>query len=76
MPWKARQDAATTHQKFLPFVRELARFREDYAQRRDIPAAGSTRMTALVELASTKPRNMQELGRFALLADASSSEWR
>jgi len=64
--WK-RVKTRNNAPKFLAIVRELARFREDYAQRRDIPRSRVYKDDALVELASTKPRNMQELGRSRLL---------
>ncbi|MFP4328707.1 MAG: ribonuclease D [Paracoccaceae bacterium] len=64
--WK-RVKTRNTTPKFLAILRELARFREEYAQRRDIPRSRVFKDDALVELASTKPRNMQELGRSRLL---------
>ncbi|SDN91039.1 ribonuclease D [Lutimaribacter pacificus] len=53
--------------KFLAIVRELARFREAYAQSRDIPRSRVFKDDALVELASTKPRSMNDLGKSRLL---------
>ncbi|WP_425102088.1 ribonuclease D [Tropicibacter sp. S64] len=53
--------------KFLAIVRELAAFREDYAQSRNIPRNRVFKDDALVELASTKPMNMNDLGRSRLL---------
>lgn len=53
--------------RFLAIVRELARFREGYAQSRNIPRNRVFKDDALVELASTKPQNMQDLGRSRLL---------
>lgn len=57
----------TQSARFLSIVRELARFREGYAQSRNIPRNRVYKDDALVELASTKPSNMQELGRSRLL---------
>ena len=57
----------TTSAKFLGLVRELARFREVYAQTRDIPRARVYKDDALVELASTKPLTEADLGRSRLL---------
>ena len=57
----------TTAPRFLAIVRELARFREAYAQERDVPRARVFKDDALIELASTKPANEQELGRSRLL---------
>lgn len=53
--------------KFLAIVRELARFREDHAQSRNIPRSRVYKDDALVELASTKPANIEALGRSRLL---------
>jgi ribonuclease D len=53
--------------RFLAIVRELARFRESYAQARDIPRNRVFKDDALLELASTKPRDMSELSRSRLL---------
>jgi ribonuclease D len=52
---------------FLAVVRELARFREGYAQSRNIPRNRVFKDDALVELASTKPASQQDLGRSRLL---------
>jgi ribonuclease D len=57
----------TTSGKFLSVVRELARFREDYAQTRNVPRSRVYKDDALLELASTKPGNYEELGRSRLL---------
>ncbi|MCG7572112.1 ribonuclease D [Phaeobacter sp. CNT1-3] len=64
--WK-RVKTRTTSGKFLAVVRELAKFREGYAQQRNIPRSRVFKDDALVELASTKPGNMQDLGRSRLL---------
>ena len=53
--------------KFLAIVRELARFREIYAQSRDIPRNRVYKDDALVELASTKPTSDKDLSRSRLL---------
>lgn len=57
----------TTSGRFLAIVRELARFREDYAQTRDVPRSRIFKDDALLELASTRPTNVEELGRSRLL---------
>ncbi len=57
----------TTSGRFLAVVRELARFREDYAQSRDVPRSRVYKDDALLELASTRPANFEELGRSRLL---------
>lgn len=53
--------------KFLAIVRELAKFREAYAQERNVPRSRVYKDDALTELASTKPRDMNDLSRSRLL---------
>lgn len=53
--------------KFMALVRELARFREDFAQSRNIPRSRVYKDDALLELASTKPDSIDALGRSRLL---------
>ena len=62
-----RVKTRTTSGRFLAIVRELARFRETYAQTRDIPRSRVYKDDALVELASTKPLNENDLNRSRLL---------
>ncbi|MBY6089339.1 ribonuclease D [Pseudooceanicola sp. 502str34] len=57
----------TTSGKFLAVLRELAKFREAYAQERNVPRSRVYKDDALVELASTKPKDMKDLGRSRLL---------
>ena len=57
----------TNSGRFLAVVRELARFREFYAQSNDVPRSRVMKDDAILELASTKPANMQDLGRSRLL---------
>ncbi len=64
--WK-RVKTRTQSGKFLAIVRELARFREAYAQERNIPRTRVYKDDALVEIASTKPQSEQDLGRSRLL---------
>jgi ribonuclease D len=64
--WR-RVKTRTTSPKFLAIVRELAKFREAHAQSRNIPRNRVFKDDALVELASTKPANMNDLGRSRLL---------
>lgn len=64
--WK-RVKTRTNSPKFLAIVRELAAFRESYAQERNIPRNRVYKDDALVELASLKPKNGEELGRARLL---------
>jgi ribonuclease D len=64
--WK-RVKTRTNAARFLGIVRELAAFREDYAQSRNIPRNRVYKDDALVELASNKPKNLEELGRARLL---------
>lgn len=62
-----RVKTRTTSGRFLSIVRELARFREAYAQDRNVPRSRLFKDDALLELASTKPTNHEELGRSRLL---------
>ncbi|MZR12959.1 ribonuclease D [Maritimibacter sp. DP07] len=64
--WK-RVKTRTHSGRFLAIVRELARFREGYAQARNIPRSRVFKDDALMELASTKPKDMSELSRSRLL---------
>lgn len=57
----------TSSGRFLAIVKELARFREEYAQRNNVPRSRVMKDDALLELASTRPTNMEELGRSRLL---------
>lgn len=57
----------TTSGRFLAVVKELARFREDYAQSNNVPRSRVMKDDALLELASTRPQSMEELGRSRLL---------
>lgn len=62
-----RVKTRTTSGRFLALVRELARFREEYAQSRNVPRSRVFKDDALLELASTKPTTLEELGRSRLL---------
>ena len=62
-----RVKTRTQSGRFLALVRELARFREDYAQTRNVPRARVFKDDALLELASTRPSTVEELGRSRLL---------
>lgn len=57
----------TTSGRFLAVVKELARFREDYAQKNNVPRSRVMKDDALLELASTRPTSAEELGRSRLL---------
>jgi len=57
----------TTSGRFMAVVKELARFREEYAQTQDIPRSRVYKDDALLELASTRPTNAAELSRSRLL---------
>jgi ribonuclease D len=60
---KTRNDSG----RFLAIVRELAAFRENYAQSRNIPRSRVYKDDALLELASLKPATLDDLGRTRLL---------
>lgn len=57
----------TSSGRFLAVVRELARFREDYAQTRNVPRSRVLKDDALLEVASTKPKTIEDLGKSRLL---------
>ena len=48
----------TSSGRFLAVVKELARFREAYAQGQNVPRSRVMKDDALLELASTKPQSM------------------
>ncbi|WP_424964516.1 ribonuclease D [Dinoroseobacter sp. S375] len=64
--WR-RIKTRTNSGKFLATVRELAEFRETYAQTRNVPRSRVFKDDALLELASTRPKSMQDLSRSRLL---------
>ena len=57
----------TTSGRFLAMVKELAKFRETYCQAQNIPRSRVMKDDALLELASTRPTSLEELGRSRLL---------
>jgi len=62
-----RVKVRTTAPRFLAIVRELAKFRETFARDRNIPRTRVYKDDALLELASTKPKNFKDLGKSRLL---------
>lgn len=62
-----RVKTRTSSARFLGVVKELARFREEYAQSRNIPRSRVFKDDALLELASTRPQSHDELSRARLL---------
>ncbi len=62
-----RVKTRTNSGRFLSIVRELAKFREIYAQTRNIPRSRVIKDDALLELASTRPATLEDLGRSRLL---------
>ncbi|MXQ07515.1 ribonuclease D [Alphaproteobacteria bacterium GH1-50] len=62
-----RVKTRTNSGRFLAVVRELARFREDFAQSRNIPRSRVMKDDALLELASSRPASLQDLSRSRLL---------
>ncbi|MEE9455007.1 MAG: ribonuclease D [Paracoccaceae bacterium] len=64
--WK-RLKTRTTSRRFLAIVRELAAFRETTAQQRNVPRNRIYKDDVITELASTKPKSHEELGRSRLL---------
>jgi ribonuclease D len=57
----------TTSGRFLAVVKALARFREAYAQGQNVPRSRVMKDDALLELASTRPTTVEDLGRSRLL---------
>ena len=57
----------TSSPRFLAILRELAQFRETYAQERDVPRSRVFKDDAMIELASTKPLTEADLGKSRLL---------
>ena len=53
--------------KFLAVLKELAAFREAYAQERNVPRNRVIKDDALMEVASTKPKSIGDLGKSRLL---------
>jgi len=64
--WK-RVKTRTSTAKFMAVVQTLAAFREDYAQSHNVPRNRVFKDDALVELASNKPKTMEDLNRSRLL---------
>jgi len=64
--WR-RLKTRTNSGKFLAIAKELAKFRENYAQSRNVPRTRVYKDDALLELASTKPQTAQDLSRSRLL---------
>jgi len=62
-----RVKTRTNSGRFMALVRELAQFREAYAQARNIPRSRVYKDDALLELASSKPLSLEDLGRSRLL---------
>ncbi|MBL4928646.1 ribonuclease D [Fuscibacter oryzae] len=63
----SRIKTRTSSGRFLAIVKALARFREAYAQGQNVPRSRVMKDDALLELASTRPTSMEELGRSRLL---------
>ena len=62
-----RVKTRTTSGRFLAVVKALARFRESYAQAQNVPRSRVMKDDALLELASTRPTTVEDLGRSRLL---------
>ena len=60
---KTRNDSG----RFLAILRELAGFREEYAQSRNLPRNRVFKDDALLEVAALKPKTLEDLGRTRLL---------
>ena len=64
--WR-RVKTRSNSRKFLAAVRELAQFREEYAQSNNVPRNRVYKDDALMELAATRPTSVQELSKSRLL---------
>ncbi|KAF0677125.1 ribonuclease D [Profundibacterium mesophilum] len=64
--WR-RIKTRTQSGRFMAIVKELAAFRERYAQERNIPRNRVYKDDAMLELASTKPQSEKDLARARLL---------
>ncbi len=62
-----RLKTRTNSGRFLAIARELAKFREIHAKTRNIPRSRVIKDDALLELASTRPATVEDLGRSRLL---------
>jgi ribonuclease D len=62
-----RVKTRTNSPKFLAVVRELAAFRESYAQEHDIPRNRVFKDDVMLELASTRPQTQADLGGSRLI---------
>ena len=64
--WK-RVKTRTNSGKFLAVLQTLAQFREETAQARNVPRNRIMKDDVLLELASTKPRSVQDLSKSRML---------
>ncbi len=64
--WR-RVKTKSNSRRFLGLVASLAEFRENFAQSKNIPRNRVLKDDALLELASNKPKNLEELSRSRLL---------
>ncbi|MBB5516617.1 ribonuclease D [Rubricella aquisinus] len=62
-----RLKTRTTSGRFLAIVRELAQWRESEAQSRDVPRNRLIKDDALLEVASNRPRSVEDLNKSRLL---------
>lgn len=66
--WK-RLKTRNSSGRFMAVARELAAFREEYAQGKNIPRPRVYKDDALLELAASKPQNLQDLSRSRMLRE-------
>ncbi len=64
--WR-RIKARSHNPKFLAVIRELARWREEQAQSRDVPRSRIVKDDALLEIATAHPKTIEELSKLRLL---------
>ena len=64
--WK-RLRTRSNSPRFLAIARELARFREEFAQTRNVPRSRVYKDDVLMELSATKPKSLADLSKSRLL---------
>lgn len=64
--WK-RIKLRNTNKQYLAIVRELAKLREELARERNVPRNRIIKDDALLEIAGSKPKDLQALGKSRLL---------
>ncbi len=66
--WK-RLKTRNSNGRFMAVARELAEFRESYAQTKNLPRPRVYKDDALLELAASKPKNLHDLSKSRMLRE-------